>query len=383
MSAPAQLPPEIAAQDKGPSIVIVSCIVTAISTLFVVARLYVRLQIAKKLQLDDAFIVFSLICGWLAVAFSIAAVASGNGKHMGTLSLDQISGAVLWTMVGFIPGVYSFGFPKLAAIALLTKLLNPSSTHRTFLWCLGITCQLALTGCIAILFGQCAPSKAQWDFSITEKTCISPYILVNYSIFAGAFSGFVDLYLAVYPAIVLYSLQMNAKRKFALAFALGLGSVACIVAIYKTTRIPSLASQDFSYDTSDLTIWTCVEGSTIIIATSIPVLRPLADIIFGRRVMGSGGDSRGYSRGYKKYGTDRSNNARDEHELEPKRRKVKHPYDLETNVEVGKDSSQEDILPRDALTTPKKPVDGIIRTKSVMVYYGENDGPLKNGEDWK
>jgi hypothetical protein len=29
-----------------------------------------------------------------------------------------------------------------------------------------------------------------------------------------------------------------------------------IVAIYKSTRIPSLKSEDFSYDTSDLVIWT-------------------------------------------------------------------------------------------------------------------------------
>jgi len=55
-----------------------------------------------------------------------------------------------------------------------------------------------------------------------------------------------DLYLAVYPAFVLARLQMNIEKKMALASALGIGSVACIVAAYKCTRLPGLASDDFS-----------------------------------------------------------------------------------------------------------------------------------------
>lgn len=40
-----------------------------------------------------------------------------------------------------------------------------------------------------------------------------------------AFSAFVDVYLAVYPAIVLFGLQMSTKKKIALSCALGIGSV--------------------------------------------------------------------------------------------------------------------------------------------------------------
>jgi hypothetical protein len=40
-----------------------------------------------------------------------------------------------------------------------------------------------------------------------------------------AFSAFVDLYLAVYPALVLFNLQLNMKKKIALSCALGIGSM--------------------------------------------------------------------------------------------------------------------------------------------------------------
>lgn len=54
------------------------------------------------------------------------------------------------------------------------------------------------------------------------------------------------MYLAIYPATVLLRLQMRIQKKIALAVALGIGSISSIIAVYKTTRLPSLASSDFS-----------------------------------------------------------------------------------------------------------------------------------------
>lgn len=41
----------------------------------------------------------------------------------------------------------------------------------------------------------------------------------------AAYSAFVDIYLAVYPTIVLYKLQLSLKKKLALCVALGVGSM--------------------------------------------------------------------------------------------------------------------------------------------------------------
>lgn len=76
----------------------------------------------------------------------------------------------------------------------------------------------------------------------------------SHSLLTG-FSALTDLYLAVYPTIVLFKLQINNKKKIALCSALSIGSVSAIVSIYKSTRLPSLAGADFSWDTTDLVIW--------------------------------------------------------------------------------------------------------------------------------
>lgn len=40
-----------------------------------------------------------------------------------------------------------------------------------------------------------------------------------------ALSAFVDLYLSIYPAVVLWKLNMSVKKRLALMCALGLGSM--------------------------------------------------------------------------------------------------------------------------------------------------------------
>lgn len=55
------LPPEIAAQDKGPGIVAAIISVSIVSTLFVLGRLFVRIKIVQQLSLDDYFIMMSTV----------------------------------------------------------------------------------------------------------------------------------------------------------------------------------------------------------------------------------------------------------------------------------------------------------------------------------
>ncbi|KAK2049471.1 integral membrane protein [Colletotrichum somersetense] len=277
-----------AAENKGPTALGIVISMSILSTLFTAARLFVRGKILGKFHMDDYLMVASVICGWGNVGTAIAAVSYGNGRHFDLLDLDQKSGAILWTIAGFPFGVMSFGLPKLAVVSLLTRIMNPSRRHTIFLWSISLFCLLNLVVCIIILFAQCQPSRSQWDFSVTKKTCWDRNVLVYFAIYSGVVCALVDLYLAVYPAIVLAKLQLSLKKKVALSIALGIGSISSIVAIYKCTRLPSLASPDFSYDTSDLVIWTIVEGSTMIIAACIPVLKPLGELIFGKHLLSSG-----------------------------------------------------------------------------------------------
>ncbi|KAJ4397758.1 hypothetical protein N0V93_001994 [Gnomoniopsis smithogilvyi] len=269
------------AENKGPVIITTCWIFSVLSTVFVAGRLWVRGAVWKKIQLDDHLVVAALICSYTATILSTVAVSYGNGQHTSLLSTYQQERTSFYTLLAFCPGILSFGLPKLAVIHLLTRLLNPTRKHKWFLWWLGIWSLLSLLVTCGFLVGRCYPAESQWNFSI-EGTCLPKTVLVDFSFYSGSLSVFIDIYLAVYPMAVLCKLQMNNKKKLALSLTLGLGFISAIVAAYKVSRLPSLLSPDFSYDTADLVIWTIVEGAIIIIACSIPLLQPILDLCFHR-----------------------------------------------------------------------------------------------------
>ncbi|KAK1475105.1 integral membrane protein [Colletotrichum tamarilloi] len=232
--------------NKGPGIIVAICIIVGISTLFVAMRLFVRIKILGQTHLDDHLTVLSLLLSYTTIALEIWAIRCGNGRHADTLSQEQQSAAILSTISGFPPNVLAYTIPKFAVVALLMRILNPGRMHQVLLWGMAAGCLVLVSLCIIILFAQCTPTRAQWDFKVTEKSCWSPWVLVNVAILTGAYSAALDLYLAVYPATVLMRLQMNIKKKVILSTALGIGSISCFISIYKSTRLPSLASKDFT-----------------------------------------------------------------------------------------------------------------------------------------
>ncbi|KAH8891131.1 hypothetical protein GQ53DRAFT_865868 [Thozetella sp. PMI_491] len=314
-----------AAEDKGPAVVAVLCTFTPLAAMFCAMRIYSRGYLMGKMQLDDYFIIFSVICGLISMSFSVKAVMSGDGRHFDVLTYEQKGEALLWSIVSFTPSVLSFAVPKLGVAALLDRLLSPSRLQRAILWSLVILCNITLNLCNIFMFAQCSPSRALWDLSITDKKCWEPSTVVKWSFYAGTLSAFTDLYLALYPAVVLFGLQMKLKKKLILSAALGVGSVATVISVYKITRMPSLASTDFTYDTCDLTIWTCIEGSTLIIAACIPVLGPFYEKVFGRGFLG------GSSKRYKNFSaSDISNEGHQHNNLDAptRNRNIKDPNGL-------------------------------------------------------
>lgn len=194
----------LSAESKGRSIVVTICIIVGISTLFVLGRLFVRTKILGKAHLDDHLTFLSLVSvliylarsltlltsllqllSYVTVGLEIWAVQSGNGRHVGTLSTEQQSAAVLSTISGFPPNVLAYTVPKFAVVALLVRILNPGRVHCIVLWSLATVCLVLVLLCIIILFAQCTPSRAQWDFTITDKSCWSPWVLINVAILTG------------------------------------------------------------------------------------------------------------------------------------------------------------------------------------------------------
>ncbi|ESA41994.1 hypothetical protein NCU02327 [Neurospora crassa OR74A] len=346
--------------DKGPMMLTVCWVFTALALLFVSARFYVRAVVHDKLGFDDYIIIFSCFCAVLSNIFVTISVSWGNGRHFADLNLEQKENTIKWMMAAYFPGIETLGFPKLAVIALLVRLLVPSRLHTIVLWSMGTICCLSLTAMVMTLLLQCTPTQALWTLTMPHN-CLAPELLEGLAYWASNF------YLAIYPATVLWKLQMHTKKKLALCCALGMGLVSGAVGIIKATGVSTLSNQDVSYELCDPLYWTSVEGNLIIIAACIPLLQPLVEKAKGRSIW--------RSRGYK---TD-SNNDDNEHYAEGTGNPGLSKSSKQTGpdaFEMGNSNNGEDDSGlgnhRDEMEGEHGEHDGgILQTRSVTVAYDQ------------
>ncbi|KAH7124441.1 hypothetical protein EDB81DRAFT_765800 [Dactylonectria macrodidyma] len=254
----------MAAQNRRPVMLVIIYLFTILASLFVAGRLFSRCRKLGRLTIDDYIILLSLALAILYVGFMTAAVSAGLGRHAATLSVPDLERAMFLTMVGMFPGGPSHAVPKFAVVSLLTKILSPSPSHVRLLWGAGNHQPAAHTSGLCGILHALRHDRGAVD----------------------SFSALLDFYFAIYPAIVLWPMRMNLRKKLALSVALGFGICAGTVALYKCITIPRIANRDdFTYVTGNLFMWTSIETNSVIIAACIPMLLPLVELCFGKRFL--------------------------------------------------------------------------------------------------
>jgi len=250
--------------------------ITIISTLFAFARLLVKGWVQRRIQYDDGILLLAVASGWTTTGTTLKAVSMGHGKHVALLTDAQKEEALRWQVMSFAFGIIALALPKVAIVALVNRLLQPNRLHRFFLWIMVLLCVTGLLGNVIGLYAKC-PQESVVHITFTKTACLGPERAVAYSISTSAISAATNGYLAIYAALAVRRLKVTRRKRLALAISLVLGVLALLTAIFKCTRLKSLGSPDFTYDSADLIIWTSLEANIVIIAACIPALQPLID----------------------------------------------------------------------------------------------------------
>ena len=87
-------------------------------------------------------------------------------------------------MAAYFPGIETLGFPKLAVIILLIRLMAPSRNHTIILWSMGVITCLSLTAMVMTLLLQCTPTHALWTLTLPHN-CLAPGILEGLAYWAS------------------------------------------------------------------------------------------------------------------------------------------------------------------------------------------------------
>ncbi|KAI0152044.1 hypothetical protein F4776DRAFT_599985 [Hypoxylon sp. NC0597] len=263
--------------DLGPAVLGVAWTFAGISILIVALRFYVRLGIVKKLTLDDYVIILTLIFSLGNSVLLTISTSWGLGRHIETFTSEPLSivYTVKWVFFCELFAIMSPGFGRISFAILLLNLSPPSKTRRRFLWAI-IWIQFVVdVGTVILIYAQCRPIEGFWDKSIDAK-CLPPYAQVYAGYLQSAVGSLVDLVLAVFPATLFWNLNMQWKQKVFLSGIMGLGIVAMIASIVKTVQLRAITQvADLTYTMANLAIWWTLEANLVLIAVSIPTIRPI------------------------------------------------------------------------------------------------------------
>ncbi|KAL8895152.1 MAG: hypothetical protein Q9192_003808 [Flavoplaca navasiana] len=184
---------------------------------------------------------------------------------------------------------------KLAIATLLVTLHGPkfAKAKSIFIWTLVATQTIVVIVAIAMIYAQCDPVEKLWKVSL-PGVCKGRERNEKWAYLQGGVSSTVDLSLAIYPIVLFWDLRIQTLKKLILSvlFAFGIVYVdpvpssgrvlnsirACICSIVRTVHISRLGqTKDLTHEVAELVIWNTAEMYLVLIAGSLPGLRPLCN----------------------------------------------------------------------------------------------------------
>ncbi|GKZ22823.1 hypothetical protein AbraIFM66951_004947 [Aspergillus brasiliensis] len=263
-----------ASYNAGPGILGLNWVAAGIATIILLLRLVAKHRI-RNLSWDDATMVLAYA---LAIASSVlitVAVSHGYGRHAYELDpSSRVLTAKLYTVFQCV-SIVSTGTGRVAFVLYLMPIFRHKYLTGHILWLVFALQIVANYVSPVTILARCADIRSVWDMTVKSK-CWRPDILSTYSYVQCTINAATDLYLAVFPAFTLWSLNLKRRTKAVLVVLMSLGLVAMVASIMRMISLSSLSiMDDQSAATNRLTIWALLECYLVITTASIPCIRTL------------------------------------------------------------------------------------------------------------
>lgn len=206
----------------------------------------------------------------------------GFGNHMGTVETEgNLSHALLynWIAVSFV--TLMIVWAQISVVALFFEV--DKSLQQTQKWVLSSMVVMSLCVNVVKLFliwFQCSPAKRLWELDL-PGSCPRQTTYLDFSIFSGSWSAFVDLYLALYPIFISMKFHLPTRLTTMLLGVVGLAIFAAVCSCLRAYELHQVQkSTDSTWDRTPLLLWTAIEPWVLLIASSLPTLWPLVETHF-------------------------------------------------------------------------------------------------------
>ncbi|KAJ5380321.1 uncharacterized protein N7496_002749 [Penicillium cataractarum] len=267
------------AQNQGPTILAVCWLLVIIPGLMVGLRLWCKVRLSKRgFGLDDAIICVAWSLLLIYTALITRSVNLGViGRHVFAIEdQDIIPPALKLLYISFVIIIFGCVFSKTSFAFTLLRIVT-KTWMKVLIWFIIVTMNAIMWLCGICYLAQCKPAAALWNAKLLATAkCWPTEVFETIALVAGAYSGCMDVILALLPWAVIWDLEMKKREKAGIALAMSMGVIAAIAAFIKTSKLVNVSQvQDFTWFCSTITIWASVETGLTIFAASIPALRVL------------------------------------------------------------------------------------------------------------
>ncbi|KAL9626857.1 MAG: hypothetical protein Q9204_006987 [Flavoplaca sp. TL-2023a] len=246
--------------------------VTTLTTLVVVLRMVIRMELVLNVGWDDYTIVAACLGHVVALGLVVMELHYGFGRHRYYLTQRQYTQFLKYSYGEWIQTFQTLMFTKISIYLLLLRIpvnkyfVRPLQGSIVFL----IVTNIVLT---LLWIFQCNPIAVSWD-KMRPAKCFTDAQLQRIIISQAIISIISDFALALFPIIILWKVQIELRIKAGLCFlmSLGLGTAACC--IVRTVMNWQNVNSDVTWASVTNWYWRSWEVSVGIVAASIPTLRP-------------------------------------------------------------------------------------------------------------
>ncbi|KAH8880573.1 hypothetical protein GQ53DRAFT_669582, partial [Thozetella sp. PMI_491] len=210
----------------------------------------------------------------------------GLGRHNGWLDKYDMVMAEKYLFVSQPPYAWALVFAKISMSCTLLRILGESRKWRWILYAIIVTQVLIGVTINSFQFTLCRPLPAIWDPDVATApgtVCAAPEVAQTSIFVTASITIFTDVLLSLIPLTFIVRIQRPLREKIAVGIIMGLGIVASISSIYKTTLAKNYGvTGDTLTDGVALTIWSVLEVQLGMIAACLPALKQLFERVLGR-----------------------------------------------------------------------------------------------------
>ncbi|KEF61949.1 uncharacterized protein A1O9_03521 [Exophiala aquamarina CBS 119918] len=266
---------------RGPALIYVCIIFSAIGVILCAARAYSRLFITRAPGVDDILIVCGLVAG---IALSVMVIIGNktyfSGRHVWDIPVSKFAGHRLNVWIAMWCFITASTFTKISVLLFYRRLSVKFSKAFLIATWVGIVYNVVyMLAFFMTLLLICDPVYAYWQSfdpvwaTTHEFRCNTEGLSLPAS---AGLSVLGDLYSTLIPVFLIYNLDLPRRQKLALYSLFALGFLAVAAGIVRTVLLYQLLNSDFDFTWIlwETWIWAVVELYVAIWAACAPALKP-------------------------------------------------------------------------------------------------------------